>query len=75
LVALALPLLWLLPVAVPPPTRPHQPLVKPETRTYYIAADTASWNYVPGGRDGILAVPYADTAFFAGGPPRPFSTT
>ncbi len=75
LLALALPLLWLLPVATAPRSRLHHPLVKPQSRTYYIAADTVSWNYVPGGRDGIAGVPYADTAFFAGAPPRPFPTT
>lgn len=46
----------------------------PETRTYFIAADNVSWDYVPGGRDEITGQPYADTAFFAKGKPRPVST-
>lgn len=45
-----------------------------QTRTYFIAADEVSWDYVPGGRDGIKGVPYADTAFFAKAKPRPVST-
>ena len=48
--------------------------VPPETRTYFIAADNVSWDYVPGGRDEIAGQPYADTAFFAKGKPRPVST-
>ncbi len=48
--------------------------VPPETRTYFIAADNVSWDYVPGGRDEITGQPYADTAFFAKGKPRPVST-
>jgi hephaestin len=48
--------------------------VPPETRTYFIAADDVSWDYVPGGRDEITGQPYADTAFFAKGKPRPVST-
>jgi hephaestin len=44
------------------------------TRTYYIAADEVMWDYVPGGRDDIAGVPYADTAFFANAHPRPVST-
>src|SRR5512146_459786 len=43
-------------------------------RTYYIAADTVSWDYVPGGVDEITGRPFADTAFFAKSPPRPVST-
>ena len=53
---------------------PHAAVVAPRTRTYYIAADTVSWNYVPGGRDEIAGTPYADTAFFGGAKPRPVST-
>ncbi len=45
-----------------------------KTRTYYIAADTVSWNYVPGGRDEIVGAPYTDTAFFARAKPMPMST-
>jgi len=48
--------------------------VPPQTRTYYIAADPVSWDYVPGGRDEIVGQPYHDTAFFAKGKPRPVST-
>jgi len=48
--------------------------VPPQTRTYYIAADPMSWDYVPGGRDEIAGQPYQDTAFFAKGKPRPVST-
>ncbi len=44
------------------------------TRTYYIAADTVTWDYVAGGRDEIAGTPYADTAFFAKGKPQPVST-
>ncbi len=40
------------------------------TRTYYIAADTVTWDYVPGGRDEIEGKPYADTAFFGKAKPR-----
>jgi FtsP/CotA-like multicopper oxidase with cupredoxin domain len=54
--------------------RPHAAVVAPRTRTYYIAADTVSWDYVPGGRDEIAGKPYADTAFFGGAAPRPVST-
>lgn len=46
----------------------------PRTRTYYIAADPVSWDYVPGGHDGITGKPYADTAFFTNAPARPVST-
>ena len=45
----------------------------PRTRTYYIAADPVSWDYVPGGRDEIAGRPWADTAFFANAKPRPVS--
>jgi len=48
--------------------------VRPETRTYFIAADPMSWDYVPGGRDEITGQPYVDTAFFARGKPRPVGT-
>lgn len=34
------------------------------TRTYYIAADPVTWDYVAGGRDGITGRPLADSAFF-----------
>jgi len=45
-----------------------------QTRTYYIAADEAAWDYVPGGRDEIAGRAYADTAFFSKATPRPVST-
>ncbi|HST07597.1 MAG TPA: multicopper oxidase domain-containing protein [Gemmatimonadaceae bacterium] len=35
------------------------------TRTYFIAADEVTWDYVPGGRDEITGAPYTDSAFFA----------
>jgi FtsP/CotA-like multicopper oxidase with cupredoxin domain len=60
-------------VTVGPRTAPHQPPA-PRTRTYYIAADKVTWDYVPGGRDEITGTPYADTAFFAKGKPRQVST-
>lgn len=44
------------------------------TRTYFIAADTVTWDYVPGGRDEVAGTPYVDTAFFANAKPRPVST-
>ena len=34
------------------------------TRTYYIAADSVTWDYVPGGSDAITGHAFADTAFF-----------
>lgn len=43
-------------------------------RRYFIAADEVPWDYVPGARDEITGVPYADTAFFTKGKPRPVST-
>jgi len=46
----------------------------PRTRTYYLAADPVTWDYVPGGRDEIAGRPWADTAFFAKVKPRPVST-
>jgi len=44
------------------------------TRTYFIAADTVRWDYVPGARDEVAGTPYADTAFFGNAKPRPVST-
>jgi len=49
-------------------------IVRPETRTYYIAADELSWDYNPGARDEIAGRPYADSAFFATGAPRAVAT-
>jgi FtsP/CotA-like multicopper oxidase with cupredoxin domain len=52
------------------------------TRTYYIAADEVSWDYVPGGKDGITGKPFQEIGFFKAGvkpgaPPasRPVSTS
>ncbi len=49
-------------------------VARPQTRTFYIAADNVTWDYVPGGRDEIAGVPYVDSAFFGKGPPRAVST-
>ena len=47
---------------------------RPRTRTYFVAADEVTWDYLPGGRDEIAGRPYIDTAFFSGAKPRPVST-
>ena len=47
----------------------------PMTRTYYIAADDVTWDYVPGGRDQIADRVFVDTAFFVKGPPAVVSTS
>jgi hephaestin len=52
----------------------HPPTVAPRTRTFYIAADNVTWDYVPGGRDEIAGRTYVDSAFFAKGPPQAVST-
>jgi FtsP/CotA-like multicopper oxidase with cupredoxin domain len=44
------------------------------TRTYFIAADTVTWDYVPGARDEIVGTRYVDTAFFGNAKPRPVTT-
>ena len=44
------------------------------TRTYYVAADTVTWDYVPGAIDGITGRPYVDSGYFRNAPPRPMST-
>jgi FtsP/CotA-like multicopper oxidase with cupredoxin domain len=44
------------------------------TRTYFIAADRVTWDYVPGARDEVVGAPYVDTAFFGKAKPRPVST-
>ncbi len=44
------------------------------TRTYYIAADQVSWDYVPGGVDEITGQAFADTGFFRNARPRPVGT-
>ncbi|HEV8125007.1 MAG TPA: multicopper oxidase domain-containing protein [Gemmatimonadales bacterium] len=48
---------------------------EPMTRTYYIAADTVTWDYVPGGINGITGAPYVDTAFVTKGQSGPVSTS
>jgi len=42
------------------------------TRTYYIAADSVTWDYAPTGSNGITGQPFDDTAnvFVAAGPDR-----
>lgn len=37
------------------------------SRTYYIAADDVTWDYVPGGVDGITGKQFKATGFFKGG--------
>jgi FtsP/CotA-like multicopper oxidase with cupredoxin domain len=68
---------WLLLAAVPLllvlASRPTGPAER--TRTYYIAADPVTWDYVPGGRNEITNQALADTAFFRGAPPRPVGTS
>jgi len=53
-----------------------------QTRTYYVAADEVTWDYVPGGIDGLKNAPFQQLGFFkagqpAGAPPksRPVGTT
>ncbi len=53
----------------------HPPTVAPRTRTFYIAADNVTWDYVPGGRDEIAGRTYVDSAFFAKAPPLAVGTT
>ena len=36
-------------------------------RTYYIAADEVTWDYVPGGMDGIAGTPFKPVGLFVGG--------
>lgn len=43
-------------------------------RTYFIAADTITWDYVLGGRDEIAGKPFVDSAFFAKASPIAVST-
>jgi FtsP/CotA-like multicopper oxidase with cupredoxin domain len=52
-------------------TRPS--VTGPRTRTYYLAADDVTWDYVPGDRDEITGAAFADSAFFKTGKPRPVS--
>jgi FtsP/CotA-like multicopper oxidase with cupredoxin domain len=44
-------------------------------RTYYIAADEVTWDYVPGGRDEIAGRPFVDSAFFENAPAMAVPTT
>jgi FtsP/CotA-like multicopper oxidase with cupredoxin domain len=44
-------------------------------RTYYVAADEVTWDYVPGGKDLIIDQPFVDTAFFVKGAPAVVPTT
>jgi manganese oxidase len=44
------------------------------TRTYYVAADSIEWDYVPGGKDALTGKPFADTVFFKSGKTEPIST-
>lgn len=37
------------------------------TRTYYIAADEVTWDYVPGGVEGISGKPFKSVGLFVGG--------
>ena len=61
-------------LAVPSSTVAQGAPPRPRTRTWFIAADQVTWNYVPGGRDEIAGRPFADTAFFANAKPREVST-
>jgi FtsP/CotA-like multicopper oxidase with cupredoxin domain len=50
-------------------TAKHAPKVSTgRTRTYYIAADEVTWDYVPGGMDGIKGTPFKSVGMFKGGP-------
>jgi hephaestin len=40
---------------------------KGQTRMYYVAADDVTWDYVPGGIDGITGKPFASVAMFMTG--------
>jgi hephaestin len=70
-----IPSLVLLALAPPAWAPPHAPPAGPRTRTFYIAADTVTWDYVPGGRDEIAGRTYVDSAFFAKGSPLAVATT
>jgi len=39
-----------------------------QTRTYYLAADDITWDYVPGGVDGISGEPFKSIGYFSRGP-------
>ncbi len=45
-----------------------------QIRRYFIAADVVTWDYVPGGRNGITGDPYTDSVFFAKGGNHSVST-
>lgn len=68
------PSLLVLTLAAPVRTDTRVPAPVSRARTYYIAADEVSWDYVPSGRDEIAGRPYADSAFFAKVPPRAVSS-
>ncbi len=70
-----LPALLALAFAPPAWTPTHAPAPTARTRTYYLAADEVTWDYVPGGQDAIAGHPYVDSAFFAKAPPQVVSTT
>ena len=72
--SLAALLAFSLAAASPPSAHARPSPIDPRIRTYFIAADEVSWDYVPGARDEIAGTPYADTAFFGKGKPRPVST-
>ena len=42
-----------------------------QTRTYYVAADEVTWDYVPGGIDGITGQPYNSVGYFLGPDKKP----
>lgn len=45
------------------------------TRTYYIAADSVTWDYVSGGSDAITGHAFADTAFLRDSAHEPVATS
>jgi manganese oxidase len=51
-------------------------IVRPMTRTYYIAAVEAAWNYAPAGFNEVTGAPFGETenTFVANGPDRIGST-
>src|SRR5689334_19970816 len=48
--------------------KPRPSTTPGHTRTYYIAADEVSWDYVPGGMDGIAGKPFTSVGLFMSGP-------
>jgi FtsP/CotA-like multicopper oxidase with cupredoxin domain len=54
------------PAATPQTTQAQTPQTQPPqgtTRTYYIAADELDWNYMPGGRDGMMGMGMAPQGY------------